>query len=395
MGSRAAYIGLFGRGNQGKSSVVNALTGQQTAIVSDISGTTTDPVKKSMEIFGIGPVVLVDTAGWDDVTVLAAQRLQKTRKVLSEVDLALLVFSGNRWGEEECQLADELSNKEIPFVIAHNKSDVEPLSSALRQQLEARYGVAVCACSAHTGDGIPELVKAMVSAMPESAYCSASMVEGIVRPGEIVALVMPQDKEAPEGRLILPQVQMIRDLLDNHAIAVPMQLEELPVFLSKQRPDLVITDSQVFAEVNSVVPADIPLTSFSILLSRAKGNFDSCLAGTPHIDRLRDGDRILMLESCTHISTCEDIGRVKIPRLLQKYTGKRLLFDHVSSLDPLPDLAGYAMAIQCGACMVTRRQIANRLKKITDYPLPLSNYGMCIAFVTGIFRRVTGMFQKQ
>ena len=393
MRNKAVYIGIFGRGNQGKSSMVNALTGQQTAIVSDVAGTTTDPVRKSMEIFGIGPVTVVDTAGLDDPTELGAKRLQKTMQTLDQIDLALLVFSGNQWGASEIQLAEKLKSKDVPFVIVHNKSDVECLSPALGRQLEARYGVTVCSCSAQTGEGVPELVRAMVAAIPDSAYRSTSMVGDVVKRGDVVALVMPQDSEAPEGRLILPQVQMIRDLLDHHAIAVPMQLEELAVFLSRQRPDLVITDSQVFAEVNAQLPADIPLTSFSILLSRAKGNFEYCLEGTPHIDRLRDGDRILMLESCTHITSCEDIGRVKIPRLLRKYTGKSLEFDHVSSLDPLPDLAGYAMAIQCGACMVTRRQIANRLKRITAFPLPLSNYGMCIAYVTGIFNRVTAIFR--
>ena len=394
MKNKAVYIGVFGRGNQGKSSLVNALTGQQTAIVSEVAGTTTDPVKKSMEIFGIGPVVVVDTAGLDDTTELGEQRLLKTWKTLDEMDIALLVCSRNRWETAECQLADKLKAKDIPFVIVHNKSDLEAVSPAFGRQLSERYGVTVCSCSAQTGEGVQELVRAMVSAIPESAYRSTSMVGDVVKCGDIVALVMPQDSEAPEGRLILPQVQMIRDLLDAHAIAVPMQLEELPLFMARQRPDLVITDSQVFAEVNAQLPADIPLTSFSILLSRAKGNFKYCLAGTPYIDRLRDGDRILMLESCTHITSCEDIGRVKIPRLLWKYTGKRLEFDHVSSLDPLPELGRYVMAVQCGACMVTRRQIANRLKKITDYPLPLSNYGMCIAYATGIFDRVTAIFRK-
>ena len=393
MRNKAVYIGVFGRGNQGKSSLVNALTGQQTAIVSDVAGTTTDPVRKSMEIFGIGPVTVVDTAGLDDPTGLGAKRLQKTMQTLDQIDLALLVCSGNQWGAAESQLAEKLKSKDVPFVIVHNKSDLEGVSPDFGRQLEARYGVTVCSCSAQTGEGVPELVRAMVAAIPDSAYRSTSMVGDVVKRGDIVALVMPQDSEAPEGRLILPQVQMIRDLLDHHAIAVPMQLEELAVFLSRQRPDLVITDSQVFAEVNAQLPADIPLTSFSILLSRAKGNFEYCLAGTPHIDLLRDGDRILMLESCTHITSCEDIGRVKIPRLLRKYTGKSLEFDHVSSLDPLPELGRYAMAIQCGACMVTRRQIANRLKRITDYPLPLSNYGMTIAYVTGIFDRVTAIFR--
>lgn len=389
MKNKAVYIGIFGRRNQGKSSLVNALVGQDVAIVSDVAGTTTDPVRKSMEIFGIGPVVLVDTAGLDDDTELGAERVRKTHAVLSEIDLALLVFSGNAWEDCDAALAEELKSKDIPFLIVHNKADEHPLSPETSAALTRRFGVPVCACSAQRKEGMEALVQAMVSTIPPSAYRSSSMVEGIVKPGDIVALVMPQDAEAPEGRLILPQVQMIRDILDMHAIAVPMQTEELPLFLSKQRPELVITDSQVFPQVQQMVPADIPLTSFSILLSKAKGNFDLCLKGTPYIDSLRDGDRILMLESCTHISSCEDIGRVKIPRLLQKYTGKQLHFDYVSSLDPLPDLGNYAMAIQCGACMVTRRQIANRLKKISDYPLPLSNYGMCIAYVTGIFGRVT------
>ena len=395
MKNKGVYIGIFGKRNQGKSALINALTGQQTAIVSEVAGTTTDPVRKSMEIFGIGPVVLVDTAGLDDDSELGRQRMRKTKAVFSEIDLALLVFSGNAWGREEADLAAIFTQREIPFVLVHNQSDLLTLDKELQSRLEKQYQVPVMDCSALQHTGIPELVQAMVRQIPTSAYLSTNMVEDLVKPGELVVLVMPQDGEAPEGRLILPQVQMIRDLLDIHAIPVPLQPEELPLFLARQRPDLVITDSQVFAEVNPVVPADIPLTSFSILLSRAKGNFESCLAGTPHIDRLCDGDRILMLESCTHISTCEDIGRVKIPKLLQKYTGKRLLFDHVSSLDPLPDLSGYAMAIQCGACMVTRRQIANRLKKITDYPLPLSNYGMCIAYVTGIFHRVTGIFRQK
>ena len=389
MKNKAVYIGIFGRRNQGKSSLVNALLGQDVAIVSDVAGTTTDPVRKSMEIFGIGPVVLVDTAGLDDDTELGAERVRKTKAVLSEIDLALLVFSGNVWKKNEADLAEELKSKDVPFLIVGNKTDEVPLSDSLRASLEMRYGVPVRGCSAQKKEGMEALVQAMVSTIPPSAYRSSSMVEGIVKSGDSVVLVMPQDAEAPEGRLILPQVQMIRDLLDAHAVAVAVQPEELPLFLERQRPDLVITDSQVFPQVQQTVPADVPLTSFSILLSKAKGNFDLCLKGTPYIDSLKDGDRILMLESCTHISSCEDIGRVKIPRLLQKYTGKKLQFDYVAALDPLPDLSCYAMAIQCGACMVTRRQIANRLKKISDHPLPLSNYGMCIAYVTGIFRRVT------
>lgn len=391
MKNKAVYIGVFGRRNQGKSSLVNALVGQSVAIVSDVAGTTTDPVRKSMEIFGIGPVVLVDTAGLDDDSELGVERICKTKKVFSEIDLALLVFSENVWKNEDESLAEELKSRNVPFVVVHNKTDELLLSNELKTNLEKRHEAPVCACSAQKKEGIEDLVQTMVRTIPASAYRSTNMVEGIVKPGDVVVLVMPQDAEAPEGRLILPQVQMIRDLLDMHAIAVPLQPEELPLFFQKQRPDLVITDSQVFPMVQQLLPTDIPLTSFSILLSKAKGNFELCIKGTPHIDALKDGDRILMLESCTHISSCEDIGRVKIPRLLRKYTGKQLCFDYVSALDPLPDLSQYALAIQCGACMVTQRQIAVRLKKISDYPLPVSNYGMCIAYVTGIFKRVTAL----
>ncbi|MBO4282096.1 MAG: [FeFe] hydrogenase H-cluster maturation GTPase HydF [Bacteroidales bacterium] len=394
MKDRAVHIGVFGRINQGKSSLINALTGQDTAIVSDVPGTTTDPVKKSMEVFGIGPVVWVDTAGWDDDSALGGQRVRKTKAVLDEVDLALLVFSGNRWEECERRIAGELQAKDIPFVLVHNKSDVEPLREEVAASLRKTYAAPLCACSALRGEGREELIRAMVETIPPSAYRVTNMVADLVRPGDVVLLVMPQDGEAPEGRLILPQVQMIRHVLDMHAVPVAVQPEELAGMLSRLRPNLVITDSQVFAQVQAQVPPEIPLSSFSILLSRAKGNFEESLAGTPHIDRLRDGDRVLMLESCTHITSCEDIGRVKIPRLLRQYTGKQLHFDYVSSLDPLPTLSGYALAVQCGACMVTRRQIANRLKKIADAGVPISNYGMCIAYVTGIFRRVTAMFQK-
>lgn len=394
MKNKGVYIGIFGKRNQGKSALINALTGQQIAIVSEVAGTTTDPVRKSMEIFGIGPVVLVDTAGIDDDTELGEQRMRKTKSFFSEIDLALILFSDNKWGVEEQTLLSELTKKDVPCIIVHNKSDLHDLHPELKSELERDYQVPVLSCSALEKRGIPELVEAMVSQIPESAYLSINMVEDIVKPGDVVVLVMPQDAEAPEGRLILPQVQMIRDLLDMHAIAVPLQPDELSLYLDEQRPNLVITDSQVFDVVQRELPLDIPLTSFSILLSRAKGHFSACLKGTPYIEKLKDGDNILMLESCSHITNCEDIGRVKIPRLLQKYTGKKLNFTFVSALDPLPDLSAFAMAFQCGACMVTKRQIANRLKKITDYPLPLTNYGMAIAYMTGIFDRVTEIFAK-
>lgn len=374
--------------------MINALTNQETAIVSEIAGTTTDPVKKSMEIFGIGPVVLIDTAGIDDYTDLGAKRIRKTIAVISEIDLGILVITHNEWEESEESLLSDFIKMDIPFVVVYNKSDEQPITEKFKNFISNK-GIEVNICSAKNRSGIPELVQTMIKRIPDSAYKSNNMMEDIVKPGEIVVLVMPQDAEAPEGRLILPQVQVIRDLLDIHAIPVALQTEELASYIKGQSPSLVITDSQVFAKVKDILPENMPLTGFSILLSRAKGNFEKSLEGTPHIEDLKDGDRILMLESCTHITSCEDIGRVKIPKMLQKYTGKKLNFDYVSALDPLPDLSAYSLSVQCGACMVTRRQIANRLKKITDFGLPLSNYGMCLAYVSGIFERVTSPFHPK
>ena len=242
--------------------------------------------------------------------------------------------------------------------------------------------------SAHTGDGLEELIAAMIKAMPPSAYMSHSILEGIVHEGDIIVMVTPIDSEAPEGRLILPQVQLIRDTLDNNAVAVVLKEDKLADYLDKHAaPALVITDSQMFGEVSAIVPEQIPLTSFSILLAKHKGAFTEYISGTPHIDQLHDGDHILVLESCTHQNSCEDIGRVKIPRWLQKYTGKKLEFTFVSGLQPLPDLNGFAMVIQCGGCMITQKQLINRLQPAIKQNIPITNYGMLIAYMNGIFDR--------
>jgi len=314
--------------------------------------------------------------------------------VVKTIDVAVLVISENTFGEPEEKWIKDLVFYAIPFVIVHNKSDKEVLSDKLKKRLLG-FKVPVLECSSFQKSGMDELVNALVKITPSSAYVSNSFVGDIVEPGALVVLVMPQDSEAPEGRLILPQVQLIRDILDNHAVAIGLQPQELEAYIKKQTPDLVITDSQAFDFVSKIVPAGLPLSSFSIILARAKGNFEDYLKGTPHISKLKDGDKILMLESCTHVTSCEDIGRHKIPQMLRKFTGKELHFEWVSALSPLPDLHQFAMGIQCGACMVTQKQVFVRMKHLLDKKIPISNYGMTIAYVTGIFNRVTEIFNHK
>lgn len=387
------HIGIFGKRNQGKSMLINALAGQNIAIVSEVAGTTTDPVKKSMEIFGIGPCVLVDTAGLDDSGEIGEKRVAKSLESLKIIDIALLLISNNQFGEAEEKMIDQFKHYELPYIIVHNKADLQPMSSQCRSALEA-FGVPIVECSAATRQGLDELIQTIVKTTPSSAYRQENLLDEIIHEGQTVVLVMPQDSEAPEGRLILPQVQMIRNILDNNAIAICLQPTELSTYLAIHQPDLVITDSQAFGEVAKIVPMNVPLTGFSIVLARSKGNFDKFIQGTQHLRQLQDGDTILMLESCTHLSSCEDIGRHKLPRLIQQFTGKRLNFQFVAALSPLPSLDNISMAIQCGGCMVTKRQLMNRIKEITDRGIPASNYGMTLSMVNGIFDRATEIFRK-
>lgn len=382
------HIGIFGRMNAGKSSLINAISGQKSALVSAVAGTTTDPVKKNIEILGIGPVTLIDTAGWDDTSELGAARVSKTREVLDQINLAILVYAG-QWEQPETELAALFTAQKIPFFIVHNKLDLFPQAPA---EIDGHEVVPFCKDAADTAD----LLAAIIRHLPASAYSCEDIFGGFVQTGDEVVLVMPIDASAPQGRLILPQVQAMRGLMDLHAVGIALQPQELAGWLKKHTPKLVVTDSQAFKEVSAIVPGNIALTSFSILFSRLKGDFDLFLQGTPHIDKLQEGDKILVLESCTHsVNKCDDIGRVKIPNWLQKKTGKKLIFRTVSSLDPLPDdLPTYKLAVQCGGCMVTRAQILSRITHLARAGVPVTNYGMAIAYCNGIFGRVTEIFRK-
>ena len=374
------HIGIYGRTNSGKSSLINKLTGQNIAIVSDQAGTTTDPVKKSIEIFGIGPVVLIDTAGIDDTSELGKQRVEKTYQTLKEIDCAILVIADNQFGEPETKIIEQFKEYALPYVLVNNLFDGVVKSDAINLNI--------------LNDDPQPIIEALKKAIPESAYKKASMLGGIVKPNDVVVLVTPIDDEAPEGRLILPQVMAIRNALDNDCICVVLKETNLQQYFDTMPcPSLVVTDSQAFAVVSKIVPEDVRLTSFSILLARLRGDFENYLKGTPHLAQLKDGDKILMLESCTHEISCGDIGRVKLPNLIRKFTGKDIQFDYVSGLTPIQHIEQYAMAIQCGGCVATRKQLFNRTNLAVKAGIPISNYGMAIAFMTGIFDRATTIQQ--
>ncbi|MDL2252338.1 [FeFe] hydrogenase H-cluster maturation GTPase HydF [Odoribacter sp. OttesenSCG-928-J03] len=389
------YISLIGRRNVGKSSIINMLTGQNTAIVSDTPGTTTDPVKKSYEIPGFASVVFTDTAGIDDEGELGLQRIEKTRQAIMQSDLALLVITENRFGKEEEELCDYMKAGELPFIIVHNKSDIQPLSAELKAQWERKYHTRVLDVSTLVNPDASVIIEA-IKLLPLKTVRS-TLIGDLMNPGDFILLVTPIDSEAPTGRLILPQVQTTRDILDNHGIVLTMQPEEITGFLNKTgvNPQLVITDSQVFKEVADNIPANTPLTSFSIILARQKGNFKKYVEGTRYIDQLKDGDSVLILESCSHHVSCEDIGRHKLPKLLSKYTGKHLNFDFIAGLDSIDTSVPYAMVIQCGGCMITERQLKNRITPFIQAGVPVSNYGMAIAYANGIFERSIRVFEEK
>ena len=391
------HVGIYGRRNNGKSSIINALAGQDIAIVSDQPGTTTDPVKKSFEIVDFGPVVLVDTAGIDDYGDLGKKRVEKTLRSIDHIDMALIVVADNQWSEWEDDLASRFDEENLPYLVVHTKSDVQSPDNVFINKIKTSTDHNVISFSALTRDNLDELINRIKETIPERSMAFPSLFADIIKPDDIVLLITPVDAEAPAGRMILPQMQAVRDVLDNKAVAVVMTEFRIKEFLERTgiRPALVVTDSQAFEKVSAQIPEDMPLTGFSVVLAHQKGDFKNYLKGTPKIDELKDGDRILILESCTHQVACDDIGRSKIPNWLQKFTGAKLGFDVVSGLSPLTrPVTEYAMVIQCGGCMITHRQIIARLKPAVSAGIPVTNYGMAIAWMHGIYNRAVAPFVK-
>jgi len=392
------HIGIFGRRNTGKSSLINSLTEQEVAIVSDIAGTTTDPVRKSIEIFGIGPAIIVDTAGMDDFGDLGKKRVGKTKETIKKIDLGILVITDDQFGDPEADLIAVFKKWEVPYVLVQNKIDLFTSRKYTLDHIPENLRKNTVGYSTIDDRNRDELIQLLIDNMPETAYMSKSIIGDIINPGDLVLLICPIDSEAPEGRLILPQVQAIRDVLDNDAIAIVAQEEEVETLLKtlQPRPAIAITDSQVFHKVGAIVPESIPLTSFSTVLAKYKGDFENYLKGTPQLSKLKEGDKVLILESCTHQVSCEDIGRFKIPKWLDDYTGNKLEYSIVTGLNEVPGkITDYSIVIQCGGCMITRKQLINRLKPAIDAGIPVTNYGMAIAYVQGIYNRAIAPFEKK
>ncbi len=387
------HIGLFGRRNVGKSSLLNALTRQDVSIVSDVAGTTTDPVEKPMELLPIGPVLFIDTAGIDDEGALGVRRVEKTRQVFDRTDLAVIVTTAELAGGFETRLIDEFAERGVPAIVVLNKCDLAPPPPEMLDDLQRR-GVPCVRTVASRGEGVLDLRQALIAAAPEDFINAPAIVGDLVAPGALVVLVVPIDKEAPKGRLILPQVQAIRDLLDNDACCLVVKERELRDALGRLRepPALVVTDSQAFLKVAGDTPPEVPLTSFSILFARYKGDLVELVRGATAIDRLRSGDRVLIAESCSHHPIGEDIGRVKIPRWLTQYVGGKLEFTHVQGHDFPVDTRRFALVIHCGACVTNRREVLSRIVRCRRAGTPITNYGLAIAYSLGIFERALAPF---
>lgn len=387
------HIALFGRRNVGKSSLLNALTRQDVSIVSAIAGTTTDPVEKPMELLPLGPVLFIDTAGIDDTGALGELRAAKTRAVLDRTDLAVLVCNQGDWSDFEERLVEELNSRQTPVIVVSNQSDLGVPSPAFRQRLRAA-GVPLVETAATTGAGLFALREALIRAAPASLLDPSSIAGDLVPPGELAVLVVPIDMEAPKGRLILPQVQTIRDLLDCDACCLVVKERELRAALGRltHPPALVVTDSQAFLKVAADTPPAVKLTSFSILFARHKGDLVELVRGALAIDRLQPGDRVLICEACTHHPIGDDIGRVKVPRWLRQYVGGDLDFQHYQGHDFPSDLTGVNLVVHCGACVQNRREMLSRILRCRSAGVPITNYGLTIAYSLGIFERALSPF---
>ena len=395
--SERVHIGFFGKRNAGKSSVMNAVTGQDLAVVSDVKGTTTDPVYKSMELLPLGPVVMMDTPGIDDEGELGNLRVKKSYQVLNKTDAAVLVIDGTEGvSSEDKALMERIRKKEIPFVVAINKIELsDPAAEETVKTELALKEDQVAAVSAATGEGIFEL-KERIAAIAETEESEKYLVRDLLNPSDIAVLVVPIDSAAPKGRLILPQQQTIRDILEAGAISVVVKETELKDALKKlgTKPKMVITDSQAFSQVSADTPDDILLTSFSILFARYKGNLEQAVAGVTALDGLEDGDTVLISEGCTHHRQCDDIGTVKIPRWIREYTGKDIKIETTSGTEFPDDLTKYKLIIHCGGCMLNEREMKYRLSCAADQGVPMTNYGIMIAYVKGILKRSVEVFPE-
>ncbi len=387
------HIGIFGRRNTGKSSILNTLTNQEVSIVSDIAGTTTDPVEKPMELLPLGPVLFIDTAGIDDIGLLGEKRIAKTMAVFDRTDLGILVSNFEDWGDFEQKIVAEFTNRDIPFLVILNKADLYSESEIMLSQLNNEK-ISFVKTSVTKNTGIDELRELLLKKAPSDFIERPTILSDLVGPGETAILVVPIDKEAPKGRLILPQVQSIRDLLDNDSMALVVKERELKAALNnlKRMPKLVVTDSQAFLKVAADTPPDIQLTSFSILFARFQGDLCEMVRGAMTIDKLKTGDRILIAEACSHHPIGEDIGTVKIPRWLTQYIGGKLQIDHYRGHDFPENITDYKLIIHCGACMWNRREMLSRIMKAKQFNVPITNYGLTIAYSLGIFERALQPF---
>ena len=389
------HIGIFGRRNVGKSSILNCLTEQQTSIVSSHAGTTTDPVEKPMELLPLGPVLFVDTAGIDDVGALGEKRVEKTKQVLQRTDMAILVTVADQIGKFEFELLEQFKKLNIPVIVVFNKTDINEPHQQQLQQISI-YECTICRTCAETGHGIDKLRRTIIEKAPEEAMASPAIISDLVPSGKIAVLVTPIDKEAPRGRLIVPQVQTIRDLLDSNSIAIVCKESEFAhtMKILKEKPALVVTDSQAFLKVAADTPEDVPVTSFSILFARLKGDLDEMTRGAIAIDRLKPGDKVMIAEACTHHPIADDIGTVKIPRWLNQYVGGKLEIDHCRGHDFPENINQYKLIIHCGACMWNRREMQSRIRLAKLAGVPITNYGIAISFVLGIFNRAMKPFAQ-
>ncbi|MDD3238412.1 MAG: [FeFe] hydrogenase H-cluster maturation GTPase HydF [Candidatus Gastranaerophilales bacterium] len=390
------HIGIFGRRNVGKSSIINKLTHQNISIVSNVAGTTTDAVEKTMEMLPLGPVVFIDTAGIDDIGELGKQRVDKTLKVIDRTDIAIIVCDKDGWDEFENELFKKFQEIKIPTIAVINKTDLKEISQEKFDYIKEKTNSIVKTSAQSDENIIIKIKQELINNVPEEFITPPSVVEGAIEDGENAILVTPIDKEAPKGRLILPEVQVLRELLDKNCQTIVVTEKSLKKALSmtKEPPKIVITDSQAFKEVNDIVPENINLTSFSILFARLKGDLKTFIEGAKTIKELQDGDKILICESCTHHQIADDIGQVKIPNFLRKKTGKNLIFEYYSSHQFAENIKDYKLIIHCGGCMTNRREILSRILKCKNANVPITNYGVTIAYCLGILDRATEMFMK-